>query len=91
MAITAIFKVPTMTSEQYDKAIKELEVKGVGAPDGRLHHVASLDGGGLLVVDIWESEEKLDKFSQVLIPTLEGVGVTPAEPEIRPVHNIIKG
>ncbi len=91
MAITAVFKVPTMTSEQYDKVIKELEVKGVGAPDGRLHHVASLDGGGLLVVDIWESEEKLDKFSQVLIPTLEGVGVTPAEPEIRPVHNIIKG
>ena len=91
MAITAVFKVPTMTSEQYDKVIKELEVKGVGAPDGRLHHVASPDGGGLLVVDIWESEEKLDKFSQVLIPTLEGVGVTPAEPEIRPVHNIIKG
>ncbi len=91
MAITAVFKVPTMTSERYDKAVKELEVKGVGAPDGRLHHVASLDGGGLLVVDIWESEEKLDKFSQVLIPTLEGVGVTPAEPEIRPVHNIIKG
>ncbi len=91
MPITAVFKVPTMTSEQYDKVIKELEVKGVGAPDGRLHHVASPDGGGFFVVDIWESEEKLDKFAQVLIPTLKGVGVTPAEPEIRPVHNIIKG
>ncbi len=90
MAITAVFKVPTMTSEQYDKVIKELEVKGVGAPDGRLHHVASPDGGGFFVVDIWESEEKLDKFAQVLMPTLEDVGVTPSEPEIRPVHNIIK-
>ncbi len=91
MAITAVFKVPTMTSEQYDKVIKELEVKGAGAPDGRLHHVASPDGAGWFVVDIWESEEKLDKFAQVLMPTLEGVGVTPPEPEIRPLHNIIKG
>ncbi len=91
MAITAVFKVPTMTSEQYDKVIKELEVKGAGAPDGRLYHVASPDGAGFLVVDIWESEEKLEKFAQVLMPMLEGVGVTPAEPEIRPLHNIIKG
>ena len=91
MAITAVFKVSAMTSGQYEKVIKELEVKGAGAPDGRLYHVASPDGAGWFVLDVWESEEKLNKFAEVLMPTLEGVGVTPPEPEIRPVHNIIKG
>jgi hypothetical protein len=91
MAITAVHKVPAMTWVQYDKVVKELEVKGAGAPDGRLYHVASPDGAGWFVVDVWESEEKLNKFAQVLMPTLEGVGVAPPQPEIRPVHNIIKG
>ncbi len=91
MAISAVFKVSTMTSEQYDTVIKELNGKGAGAPDGRLYHVASPDGAGWFVVDVWESEEKLNKFSQVLMPTLEGAGITMAPPEIRPVHNIIKG
>ena len=42
MAITAVFDTPGMTQQQYEQTLRGLEAKGLGAPDGRLHHVASL-------------------------------------------------
>ena len=91
MAIAAVFNIPGMTQQQYDQVIKDLEAKGAGNPDGRLYHVASLSEAGGLVIDVWESEEKLGQFGEVLIPTLVAAGVTPAEAQIHPVHNIIEG
>jgi hypothetical protein len=44
----------------------------------------------MLVTDVWESEEALNKFSEKLIPILKKNGVTPAKPTILQVHNIIK-
>ena len=90
MAITAVFELPDMTQQRYDQIIKDLESKGFGAPDGRLHHVASASDNGGFVVDVWESEEKLGKFAEVLMPILASNGVTLPQPQIRPVHNIIK-
>lgn len=90
MAITVVFQVPGMTSEQYDGVIKDLEAKGLGAPDGRLFHVASPTPEGWFVVDVFESEEKLNKFAESLMPILAAAGVTPPRPTVYPVHNIIK-
>ena len=91
MAITAVFDTPGMTQQQYEQTVRGLEAKGLGAPDGRLHHVASLSGNGMFIVDIWESEELLGKFAEALMPIIIANGATPAEPSILPVHNIIKG
>ncbi|MCH8108054.1 MAG: hypothetical protein IIB30_06825 [Chloroflexi bacterium] len=91
MAITTIFDLSDMTQEQYDQVIKNLDASGLGAPNGRLHHVASASGNGILIVDVWESEETLGKFSEGLIPMLVAAGVTPVEPRILQIHNIIKG
>ena len=91
MAIVTVFDIPTMSSEKYDKGIRALEDAGVGSPDGRMYHVAASKGDGCLVVDVWESEEKLNTFSESLIPILQGAGVTPVVPEIYPVHNTIIG
>jgi hypothetical protein len=43
----------------------------------------------MLVTDVWESEELLNKFSEKLIPILKKNGVTPAKPTLLEVHNII--
>lgn len=90
MAVTVLFQVPDMTKAQYDRVIKELKAKGLGAPAGRMYHVASATDDGWLVVDVWESEAKLGKFAETLMPTLVAAGVTPPQPKIYPVHNIIK-
>jgi len=91
MAILAIFDIPSMSSEKYENVIKELEDSGLGNPDGRLYHVTASKDGGQIIVDVWESEELLMKFSEPLTPILEGAGVTPAEPQIYPVGNTISG
>ncbi len=43
----------------------------------------------MLIIDVWESEELLGKFSEGLIPILTATGATPVEPRILPIHNII--
>jgi len=59
----AIFDLPTMTDEKYDNVIRELENAGIGIPEGRVHHVAAAKDCGQIIIDIWESEESLNKFS----------------------------
>ncbi len=82
MSILAIFDVPGMTSAQYDQIITDLE-----EPDGRISHVSAPKEGGWIVIDVWESEEHLTKFSERLIPVMQSAGVTLIEPQIYQVHN----
>ena len=89
MAISTAFEISTMTQQKYDQVIKDLNAAGLGSPEGRIYHTASLMGSGMLIFDIWESEELLGKFAEGLIPILVGAGVTPAEPRILQVHNTI--
>ena len=44
---------------------------------------------GWFVLDVWESEEHFERFGQTLMPILMAAGVTPTEPVVRPVHNIV--
>ncbi len=89
MAIVASFNIPGMTADQYDRVAQELEAKGAEAPEGRIFHVAAPTDTGWLVVDVWESEEHFGRFGETLIPVLMAAGVTPAPPEIHPVHHIM--
>ena len=87
--VVAQFNVVGMTAQQYDQAIKDLIAAGKGTGQGRLYHVAAQQADGLFITDVWESEEALMKFSETLIPILVKLGVTPAQPTLTPVHNII--
>ncbi|MEJ7913850.1 MAG: hypothetical protein WKF70_11895 [Chitinophagaceae bacterium] len=89
--IVAQFSTPGMTAQQYDQAVEDLEAAGKGKPSGRLYHVVAQQAIGMLVTDVWESEEALNEFSETLIPILVKNGVTPAQPTLLPVHNIIIG
>jgi hypothetical protein len=92
MSILTVFNLSTMDAEKYKKAISGLEAAGQGKPKGRLYHIASSqEDGSIIVTDIWESAELLDEFGKTLIPTLNKVGVTPVQPQVYPVLNVIKG
>jgi quinol monooxygenase YgiN len=87
--IVAQFNVKGFTAEQYRKTIHDLEAAGKEKSAGRLNHVAAEQKDGLLIIDVWESEEALNEFSKILVPVLLKNGVTPAEPIVLPLHNLI--
>ena len=92
MSIVTVFELSSMTTEKYDQVIRALEAAGQGNPEGRLYHVASVqEDGSIIVTDVWESAELLDEFGKTLIPVLEKAGVSPVEPKVSPVHNVIGG
>lgn len=89
--IVAQFNVVGFTPEQYNQVIKDLEAAGKENYAGRLCHIAAQQPDGLLVTDVWESEEALNMFSETLVPILQKNGVTPAQPILFPLHNLIIG
>ncbi len=93
MAILMISDASEDTLAHYDQVVKNLEAAGHGQPSGRQFHVAARKGTGYVVTDVWESQEALDRFSQILGPLLQQVGSGPEQRsmQILPVHNVIKG
>ncbi len=90
MAIIATFDSPTVTKEQYDAVIRDLEAQGLGAPEGRMYHVAGAGPNGWHVTDVWESEETFERFGQRLVPLLQKHGMD-IQPVVFPAHNVIPG
>ncbi|MGB9377889.1 MAG: hypothetical protein WCB04_10305 [Mycobacteriales bacterium] len=91
MAMAFELKFAGGTTDQYDQVIEKMgfSKEGAGAPGGLFHWVAATDEG-LLIVDVWDSKERFDRFAQEQIgPYTQEVGL-PA-PEIRgyPVHNYL--
>ncbi len=92
MPIITVFNLSTMTTEKYNQAIRGLEAAGQGKPKGRLYHVAARqEDGSTVVTDIWESPALLEEFGKTLIPVLNKAGVTPVQPVVYPVLNVIEG
>lgn len=79
MSILTVFNIPSMNTERYDQVIKDLEAAGQG------------EDGIIIVTDVWESAELLGEFGSTLLPVVENAGVTPVEPIVYSVHNVIQG
>jgi hypothetical protein len=90
MAIGVYFSASGMTSQQYDDVIKKLQAAGLGSPSGRLYHASFGAPNDLMVFDVWSSQAEFEAFGTGLMPILAASGVTPAKPEIMPIHNVIK-
>jgi hypothetical protein len=87
--LAVVFEASAMTAVQYDQVIRDLERAGVGAPDGRIYHLAAPKGEGWYVLDVWETAEKFNAFAATLVPILQRNGVTPPQPQILPAYNVI--
>jgi hypothetical protein len=91
MALGFYITATGFTQDRYDTTTVQLEEAGVGAPDGRISHVALETNGEIQVFDVWESQEAFDAFGATLIPILTAAGVELNEPMVARVHNEIKG
>ena len=95
MAICAVFEFPGMTQEHYDEGTRQMNngrpfrsLAEWPAP-GLLSHIAGPTPDGWFVADVWESEESLRRFGEVLGPILEKMGFSPIAPRIIPVYNFV--
>jgi len=92
MAIGVIREIGEGTLDQYDQIHERI---AAGPPaEGLLCHVAGAKhGGGFRIIEVWESEEQLQRFDQeVVVPAVgEVVGpdARPSHEEIFEVHNVI--
>jgi hypothetical protein len=88
MAVLYIVENPQATTEFYDKVRARLQDEE--APQGGLFHVAAkTEGGGLLVVEVWESEADRERWAQKVDKAIEELGGPKrSQPRISQVHNI---
>lgn len=86
--IVALFNVAGYTAEQYSQVIKELEASGKLKDPAYINRVVAQQADGLLIIDVWESEEALNEFAETLVPILIKNGVTPVKPTLLPLLNI---
>jgi hypothetical protein len=94
MAVMMILDWQGVTVEQYEQVNEAMGVlTDEDAPAGLIEHTAAVSGdGSLVIVDLWESQEALDRFfEERLGPAIEQVGIEPAEPRLLPVHNTLEG
>jgi hypothetical protein len=91
MAIGVYFAPTGMSTERYGEILKQLEAAGAGSPKGRSYHSAFGEPTGLHVYDVWDSQADFDAFGVTLMPIMAKIGVDPGQPQIAPIHNIIKG
>ena len=90
MAIIAMFEVNGATSSKYDEVIRRLTEIGQRVPDGQLYHICYGDKQRLQVIDVFESQAKLDAFGVKLMPILQEMGIE-AKPTVSEIYNIIEG
>jgi hypothetical protein len=84
-----------ITKEQYEETVRRLtggkttmESAGDWPVEGLLVHVTGEGPNGFRVVDVWESEEAVQRFGEQLTPILQETGVQ-GEPEVYPAHTFV--
>ena len=91
MSFVLTFTPSGMTTAKYDEVIKKLNAAGAGSPKGRSYHVCYGDPNGVDITDVWDNMEDFQAFGQTLVPIMQSLDVTPDQPDIQQVHNIIVG
>jgi heme-degrading monooxygenase HmoA len=90
MAIVMRMEAPGATVEQYEALNEMIGVDDDNTPDGLVIHVAGLTDDGMVMIDVWESEEKLNAFfDSVLGAALADSEIEPGPPTISKLHNMI--
>jgi hypothetical protein len=90
MALLITGEMPGMTVEQYDKVSEAMGVSKASDIDGLICHTACVTDGGMLISDVWDSQEKFERFiNERLMPAFQQAGVTATgpQPRIAQVHN----
>ena len=89
MAVLYITENPQASTELYDKVRDRL--KDEPMPSGSVFHVAAKrEGGGLMVIEVWDSEAARNQWSPTVDKAIAELGGPKRnEPKKYEVHNII--
>ena len=91
MAVVLVHQGPDITRASYDQVVRSMTGKDRAESvsdwpvEGLLVHAAGEGPNGFRVVDVWESEEAVQRFGERLAPHLQEAGIT-SEPEVYPAH-----
>jgi hypothetical protein len=93
MAVAFKMRFPGATIEQYEQVLELMGFTGdVADADGAIFHWVAKTDDGLLVVDVWESDEQFERFSEEQIgPFTQQVGMGPPKITRHEVHNTLIG
>jgi len=85
MAVCRIYDVSGATLEQYDRVNEDV---GPEKPDGAMCHIAGATDNGIMVIEVWESPEHIERYMQSGLGDALGAAGVP-EPKITEleVHN----
>lgn len=89
MAVVMSMHWPEATLEQYEQARKEVGWER-NYPEGALFHVAFVAADGFRAIDLWNSPEQFQRFSETrLAPAIQKIGIQ-GQPNVTfsPVHAI---
>jgi hypothetical protein len=95
MPIMGIHQVPSLTQERYEEVVRRL-TKGKGRFEsisdlpfeGLLMHVAGQGKDGFYIVDVFESQESVDRFNEAMASIPKEVGIE-EPPTFFPAHTFI--
>jgi len=91
MPILMLIEVPGMSTDTYDRT-NEMAGAERDLPEGLISHVAAVEGDTLIVADVWESEEMINRFFEERLGAALAANGVDAQPRFYPVHNhIAKG
>ena len=95
MPVVLVSQGGGITKENYEETIRRLtggktraESPADWPAEGLLAHIAGEAEGGFRVVDVWESEEALRRFTETLVPILQEFGIE-GKPEMYPAHTFV--
>ena len=89
MSVLVRFSPSSLTAEQYDAVVRRLTEEGVQPADGLDYEVCFGSGDKMRVSLVW-IRSSIEAFGARLMPILAEMGIDPGQPEVLPVHNIIK-
>jgi hypothetical protein len=80
--ILGIHHVPSLTRDRYDAVVRRLtnghdRLQSVsdGNVEGLLVHVAGEGDDGFWIIDVWASQDAVDRFAQRVRPIAQSVGI----------------
>jgi hypothetical protein len=93
MAVCLVMEFDGIGEAEYESVLQKIDMvhgKIPAAAVGGVAHVAGpRDGGGWMVVDVWESQNHFDRFLQEhLAPAMATSGVPEPKVSAFPVHNV---
>jgi hypothetical protein len=83
------FNFPDTSLNQYEAVWADLKAAGYENPKGLISHVgAALPNNGLLIVDVWESEEAFTEFGKILMPLIAKQDIPMVQPKVLPAKYV---